>query len=84
MDKSSTNNINTTPKKPLKNVWELGPKHIFLVSLDKEIAQKLGINENDTFLEQELTEDNTILMRVKKPYSIYRGLESATPEIGKS
>ena len=70
MNKSSSNNINTTPKKTLKKVWELGPHHIFLVSLDKEIVQKLGINENDTFLEQELTEDNAILMRVKKIINI--------------
>ena len=33
---------------------------IFLVSLDKEIVQKLGINENDTFLEQELSTEEIV------------------------
>ena len=43
----------------------LADKH--LVIIDKSIIEKLGITDNSTvFLEQEITYDNTILMRVKK------------------
>lgn len=54
---------NTTVKIPLKKCWKID--EIFFVALDKSIVKKLKINENDTFLQQELTEDG-ILMRIKK------------------
>jgi hypothetical protein len=64
MNNSPNSLINTTAStNPLKKCWKING--IFLVSLDKSIVQKLKINENDTFLEQEITEDG-ILMRIKK------------------
>ncbi len=54
---------NTTVKIPIKKCWKIS--EIFFVALDKSIVQNLGINENDTFLEQEITNEG-ILMRIKK------------------
>lgn len=73
MDRSLSTNINNLSStstisknnKAIKRVWSIGPNNIFLVSLDKEIVDKLGINETDTFLEQELIKDE-IVMRVKR------------------
>lgn len=63
MHNSSNSLINNTASNmPLKKCWKINK--IFIVALDPSIVQKLGITENDTFLEQELTEDG-ILMRVK-------------------
>ena len=43
------------------------PENKHLVIIDKSIIQKLGINDNlTTFVEQEITQDNAILMRIKK------------------
>ncbi|HLN34065.1 MAG TPA: hypothetical protein VK250_02155 [Nitrososphaeraceae archaeon] len=50
-------------QKIFKQLWRVGNKH--LVIIDESIIQKLGINDNITFVEQELTEDG-ILMRIKK------------------
>ena len=47
----------------LKKCWKING--IFLVALDPSIVQKLGINENDTFLEQEQVEDG-ILMKIRR------------------
>jgi hypothetical protein len=64
MNKSSNSLINnTTPNNPLKKCWKIN--EIFFVALDRTIVQKLEINENYTFLEQEITNDG-ILMRIKK------------------
>jgi hypothetical protein len=57
---------NSTKNKIVKQIWEIGNKH--LVIIDKSIIEKLGFNNENsmTFVEQELTSDNTILMRIKK------------------
>jgi hypothetical protein len=53
------------PPEILKQLWEIAGKH--LVIIDESIIQKLGINDNlTTFVEQEITQDNAILMRIKK------------------
>ena len=65
MYNSTISHINNSKPKICKQLWTLGEKH--LVIIDKSIIQKLGITENSTvFLEQEITHDNTILMRIKK------------------
>jgi hypothetical protein len=56
---------NSTKPKICKQLWPFCDKH--LVVIDKSIIQKLGITENSTvFLEQQMTHDNTILMKIKK------------------
>jgi hypothetical protein len=62
---NSSNSLinNTASTKPLKKCWKIN--EIFLVALDPSIVQKLGINENDTFLEQEQFEDG-ILMKIRR------------------
>lgn len=65
-----SNNHSNNNKKIFKQIWQLGNKH--LVVIDKSIIEKLGITEeaeenSTTFVEQELTSDNTtILMRITK------------------
>jgi hypothetical protein len=49
---------------PIKKCWKLGDTT--LVAVDKSIVNKLGINENDTFLEQIITDNGDILMQVRK------------------
>jgi hypothetical protein len=71
--KSSSNNItnnlesslSSSESKYWKKVWEIGPNRIHLVALEKSIVQKLKINGNDTFLEQEVIEDG-ILMKIRR------------------
>lgn len=62
---NSSNSLinNTASNKPIKKCWKIN--EIFLVALDPSIVQKLGINENDTFLEQEQFEDG-ILMKIRR------------------
>jgi hypothetical protein len=63
MDKSETSNLKHSKK--LKQIFTFEDKH--LVVIDKSIIQKLGINDNlTTFVEQEITQDNSILMKIKK------------------
>ena len=57
--------INSTEKAISNLRKDIKYKEIFFIVLDKSIVQNQGINENDTFLEQELTEDG-VLMRIKK------------------
>ena len=65
MNNYTLSNINNSQPKICKQLWTLGNKH--LVIIDKSIIQKLGIKDNiATFVEQEITQDNTILMRIKK------------------
>jgi hypothetical protein len=54
--------INALPK-PVKRVWKISS--IYLVPLDGSIVNKLGISEENTLLEQEITEEG-ILMRMKR------------------
>ena len=64
MNNSAISNLNNSPKdNKKKQIWQLGNKH--LVVIDESIIQKLGINDNVTFVEQELT-DEGILMRVRR------------------
>jgi len=56
------NNI-ISNKSFVKKVHNIGTKKI--VSIDELIVEKLKINEN-TFLEQEITEDGKIVMRIRK------------------
>jgi hypothetical protein len=65
VDNSTFSHINNSQPKICKQLWTLGDKH--LVIIDKSIIEKLGITEDFTvFLEQEITYDNTIVMRIKK------------------
>lgn len=57
--------IKNSHSKIRKQLWTLGDK--YLVIIDKSIIEKLGVTDNSTvFLEQEITSDNAILMRIKK------------------
>ena len=66
MNNSAISNLNNSPKnKKWKQIWQLGTKH--LVIIDESIIQKLGINDNSaTFVEQEITTDGSILMRIRR------------------
>ena len=56
---------NSTKPKICKQLWPFGDKH--LVVIDKSIIQKLGITEDSIVcLEQEITSDNTIRMKIKR------------------
>ena len=62
-DKSKNSNLKDSKK--LKQIFPFEDKH--LVVIDKSIIQKLGINDNITiFVEQEITQDNAILMKIRK------------------
>ena len=64
MDNSKFSYIKNSHR-PSKQIWQLGDKHFVII--DKSIIEKLGITDNSTiFLEQEILQDNTILMRIKK------------------
>lgn len=54
--------INALPK-PVKRLWKIGS--VYFVFIDGSIVEKLGINEQNTLLEQEIIGDD-ILMRVKR------------------
>jgi hypothetical protein len=63
MDDSSTSAINSTSINPVKRCWNVGANTV--VVIDKSIVQKLGINENNTLLEEEITPDG-ILLKIRK------------------
>lgn len=63
MNDSSISVINNTVKIPLKKPWRVGSNTVIVI--DKSIVQKLGINENNTLLEEEITKDG-ILLRIRK------------------
>jgi hypothetical protein len=58
------NDSNITKNKIVKQIYQLGTKHLVLI--DESIIQKLSITKNSIlFVEQELTQDNkTIMLRV--------------------
>ena len=65
MNNYTISDINNSKPKISKQLWSIGDKH--LVIIDKSIIEKLGITENTTvFLEQDITQDYAIVMRVKK------------------
>lgn len=53
-------------EKPIKKCWQVGTNMV--VVIDNSIVKELGINGDDTFLEQELVEDG-ILMRINRIWS---------------
>jgi hypothetical protein len=64
MNNYTLSDINNSQSKICKQLWTLGDKH--LVIIDKSIIEKLNIIESSTiFLEQEVLQDKTILMRIK-------------------
>lgn len=60
MDNSETSNI----KIPLKKCWKVGYNTV--VVIDKSLVERLGINEENTMFEQQLTEGGIILRIVRK------------------
>ena len=59
---SEENRIKILPRRE-KRVWKIDS--IYFVSIDKSIVNKLGISEQNTLLEQEITKEG-ILMKVRK------------------
>jgi hypothetical protein len=59
---------------PIKKCWKVGDK--ILVSIDRSIVQKLEINENDPFLEEN-PDDEGLLCVLKKAYEKSGDEESA-------
>jgi len=61
---TTTRNISgsTDSYLPLKKCWGVG--ETIVVAIDKEIVKRLGINEDSTYVQQEVTDDG-ILLRVK-------------------
>lgn len=60
---------NSTPppiKIPLKKCWKIGKNSV--VVIDKSIVERLGITEDNTMFEQELTEGGIILRIVRDHY----------------
>jgi hypothetical protein len=53
----------TIESKPLKLIWNIGP-HIVCI-IDKNIVEKLKINEGN-ICEQSLTEEGNILLKIKR------------------
>ena len=49
---------------PIKKCWKVGD--IILIVIDKSIVHRLEINENDTFLEQKITDKGDMLMQIKR------------------
>lgn len=65
MNNINSLNINNSKPEICKQLWTVGDKHLLII--DKSIIEKLGITDNSTvFVEQEVLEDNTILMKIKK------------------
>ncbi|MGC2572769.1 MAG: hypothetical protein WA364_14755 [Candidatus Nitrosopolaris sp.] len=64
MDSTGTKyiRVSTDSSLPIKKCWGVG-KNI-VVAIDKEIVKRLGITEDNTYVQQEVT-DNGILLRVK-------------------
>jgi hypothetical protein len=78
MENSAFLHINNSQSKVCKQLWTLGDKH--LVIIDKSIIEKLEVKENSTvFLEQEITDDKTILMKIK-----HYGIEIDRQRVGSS
>jgi len=63
MSDDATNkiSISTDSSFPLKKCWGVGKT--IVVAIDKEIVRRLGINEDSTYVQQEVTADG-ILLRV--------------------
>ena len=65
MKNSTFANLNRSEPIKSKQLWKVDKK--YLIIIDKSIIEKLGITENTiVFFEQEILQDNSILMRIKK------------------
>jgi antitoxin component of MazEF toxin-antitoxin module len=60
----SISHTNDSQYKAIKQIWRFGNKH--LVIIDASIMKKLAINDDITFVEQELINENEILMRIRR------------------
>lgn len=56
-------NISKGNPLPLKKCWGIGP-HIVAI-LDNSIVSKLGINTDDTYVEEQIIDDG-ILLKIKR------------------
>ena len=63
MNESSLSDINKAADLPLKKPWLVGPHT--LVVIDKNIVKKLEINEENTLLQQEVTEGGIFLRIIR-------------------
>lgn len=72
MNNATTSNLNNSKTKKYKQIWQLGNKYVVLI--DDSIIEKLNIKDNPTtFVEQEITQDNTtILMRIREIKDLWK------------
>jgi hypothetical protein len=63
MNSSTNRNINSNATFPIKKCWLVGNN--IVVVIDKAIVQTLGINEQETFVEEVLIDDG-ILLRIRR------------------
>jgi hypothetical protein len=65
MNDSVTKDIRVSKEEilPLKKCWPVGPHTV--VILDDKIVRDLGINTDDTYVEEQITSDG-ILLRIKR------------------
>ena len=63
MDNCLHKDINSAKGHVVKKCWTVGNNTI--VVIDKSLVERLGITEDNTFFEQELT-DAGILLRIKR------------------
>jgi hypothetical protein len=61
MSKTTSSDINTDSKPPLKKAWRVGPNVV--VVIDKKLIKRLGIDEENTLFQEELAEGG-ILLRI--------------------
>ncbi|MGB8938111.1 MAG: hypothetical protein WCC17_23720 [Candidatus Nitrosopolaris sp.] len=64
MADAATNNIRVSTDLPIKKCWCAGDN--IVVTIDKKIVKRLGINEHSTYVQQEVTDDDRILLLVKQ------------------
>ena len=63
MDNCLHKNINNAKGRLVKKCWTIGNNTVVII--DKSLVERLGITEDNTFFEQELT-DAGILLRIKR------------------
>ena len=65
MSKTTNPDLNSPLEKtPIKLLWSIGP-HVVCI-LDRNIVETLGIDEDNTRVEQHLTKDGNIILRIQK------------------
>ncbi len=65
MNSSTNRNINSNATFPIKKCWLVGNN--IVVVIDKAIVQTLGINEQETFVEEVIIDDG-ILLRIRRTH----------------